>query len=132
MEDDQSQQIHLSEPSAKVRQVAPCLHAQAYFEGRRELFKGLAIEGLEQEWKAYPVLRFDMSLGKHMVMRTAKAVYLFELKINKHSATAIGQMDLKDYASRFAHDGLPVIKVGINFDTQRHTLADWSIIKRFR
>ena len=105
---------------------------QAYFEGRRELFKGLAIEGLEQEWKAYPVLRFDMSLGKHMVMRTAKAVYLFELKINKHSATAIGQMDLKDYASRFALDGLPVIKVGINFDTQRHTLADWSIIKRFR
>lgn len=41
-------------------------------------------------------------------------------------------MDLKDYASRFALDGLPVIKVGINFDTQRHTLADWSIIKRFR
>ncbi len=34
---------------------------QAYFEGRRELFRGLAMEGLENEWGAYPVLRFDLS-----------------------------------------------------------------------
>ena len=67
-----------------------------------------------------------------MVMRTAKAVYLFELKINQHSAAAIGQIDLKDYASRFALDGLPVVKVGIHFDIQRHTLADWSIIDSSR
>ena len=39
---------------------------QAYFEGRKELFKGLAIEQLEQEWTAYPVLRLSMASGKHM------------------------------------------------------------------
>ena len=39
---------------------------QAYFEGRKDLFKGLFIEGVEKEWTEYPVLRFDMSLGKHM------------------------------------------------------------------
>lgn len=38
----------------------------AYFEGRKELFEGLAIEKLETEWTQYPVLHFDMSLGKHM------------------------------------------------------------------
>ena len=38
----------------------------AYFEGRKDLFEGLAIEQLETEWRAYPVLHFDMSLGKHM------------------------------------------------------------------
>ena len=37
----------------------------AYFEGRKELFKGLAIEQLETEWASYPVLHFDMSLSKH-------------------------------------------------------------------
>ena len=37
----------------------------AYFEGRRELFEGLAIEQLEKEWTQYPVLRFDMSTAKH-------------------------------------------------------------------
>ncbi len=39
---------------------------QSYFEGKKELFKGLAMERLEQEWTEYPVLHFDMSLGKHM------------------------------------------------------------------
>ena len=38
----------------------------AYFEGRKELFAGLAVERLEQEWDSHPVLHFDMSLGKHM------------------------------------------------------------------
>ena len=39
---------------------------EAYFEGRRELFKGLALERLETEWKEYPVLHFDMSTAKHV------------------------------------------------------------------
>ena len=39
---------------------------QSYFEGRKELFEGLAIEKLEKEWTEYPVLHFDMSKGKHM------------------------------------------------------------------
>ena len=38
---------------------------QAYFEGRKELFKGLYIDRVEKEWKVYPVLRFDMSTAKH-------------------------------------------------------------------
>ena len=33
----------------------------AYFSGRKDLFKGLAIEKLEKEWKQYPVLHFDLS-----------------------------------------------------------------------
>ena len=39
---------------------------RAYFEGRKELFKGLAIEKLETEWTAYPVLHFDLSTAKHL------------------------------------------------------------------
>ncbi|MCC8039218.1 MAG: ATP-binding protein [Bacteroidales bacterium] len=35
---------------------------QAYFEGRKELFEGLAIEKLEQKWEKYPVIRLDLSL----------------------------------------------------------------------
>ena len=36
---------------------------QAYFEGRRELFEGLKIMDLEQDWTARPVIRLDMSRG---------------------------------------------------------------------
>ena len=39
---------------------------QSYFEGKKQLFRGLAIEKLESEWTEYPVLHFDMSGGKHM------------------------------------------------------------------
>lgn len=39
---------------------------QAYFEGRKELFEGLAIADYEKEWVKHPVLHFDMSGAKHM------------------------------------------------------------------
>ena len=34
---------------------------EAYFEGRHDLFEGLAIETLEKEWKAYPVFHLDLT-----------------------------------------------------------------------
>ncbi len=34
---------------------------EAYFEGKRELFKGLAIEKLDTEWLKYPVLHLDLN-----------------------------------------------------------------------
>ncbi len=39
---------------------------QAYFEGRKEIFDGLAIADYEKEWVAHPVLHFDLSGAKHM------------------------------------------------------------------
>ena len=38
---------------------------RCYFEGRKELFEGLAIYDLEKEWKKYPVIRLDMSNGRY-------------------------------------------------------------------
>ena len=39
---------------------------QSYFEGKKDLFKGLAMEQLEKEWIEYPVIHLDMSGGKYM------------------------------------------------------------------
>lgn len=38
---------------------------EAYFEGKRELFEGLAIAGMETEWKQYPVLHLDLNAKKY-------------------------------------------------------------------
>ena len=38
---------------------------EAYFEGKRELFDGLAIAGLEKEWKRYPVLHLDLNAAQY-------------------------------------------------------------------
>ena len=37
---------------------------KSYFEGRKDLFEGLAIAELEKDWVKYPVLRFDLSRKK--------------------------------------------------------------------
>ena len=38
---------------------------QAYYEGRKELFDGLALGEYEKEWVKHPVLHFDMSTAKN-------------------------------------------------------------------
>ena len=37
---------------------------EAYFEGKKELFSGLAIEKLEKDWIVYPVLKFSLAAGE--------------------------------------------------------------------
>lgn len=37
---------------------------ESYFKGERELFEGLKIMELEQEWTRYPVIRLDLSMCK--------------------------------------------------------------------
>ena len=62
-----------------------------------------------------------------MVLRTDTHLYLFELKLNKSAEAAMRQIDLKEYPKRFALCGLPIVKVGINFDMEKHTIADWEV-----
>ena len=57
---------------------------QCYFEGRRELFDGLAIDRLETEWTAYPVLRFDMSTAKNRDKEGLESE--LNLKLSKYEA----------------------------------------------
>ncbi len=63
-----------------------------------------------------------------MVLRTATTLYIIELKLNRSSTAAMHQIDLKDYPSRFALCGLPIVKVAINFDSEKRTIGDFSII----
>ena len=56
---------------------------QSYFEGRKDLFKGLAIEKLEKDWEAYPVLHFSLAGGKHMGKDQLERYLLFILDDNE-------------------------------------------------
>ncbi|GHV91897.1 ATPase AAA [Spirochaetia bacterium] len=42
-----------------------CSTLGAIFEGRRELFEGLAIDSLGWEWKKHPVIRIDLNPGDY-------------------------------------------------------------------
>ncbi len=56
---------------------------KSYFEGKKELFEGLAIEKLEKEWTAYPVLHFSLAGGKHMEKEQLDRYLLYILKENE-------------------------------------------------
>lgn len=58
---------------------------KAYFEGRKELFKGLAIDRLEKNWIQYPVLRLDMSVGKYYELERVRAT--FNMLLNEYEKT---------------------------------------------
>ncbi|GHT62033.1 ATPase AAA [Bacteroidia bacterium] len=45
---------------------------KAYFLGKKELFDGLAIAGLEKEWVEYPVFYIDFNVG---IYTDAKSIY---------------------------------------------------------
>ena len=51
---------------------------EAYFQGRKELFEGLAISKLETEWKQYPVLHFDLNAEKYTTPQALVSI------INRH------------------------------------------------
>ena len=38
---------------------------EAYFQGKKELFEGLAVHGLENEWAEYPILHLDLNTRKY-------------------------------------------------------------------
>ena len=51
---------------------------RAYFEGKKELFEGLALSGLETEWKRYPILHLDLNIGKYNTTESLNA------ELNRH------------------------------------------------
>ena len=47
---------------------------KCYFEGRKDLFTGFAIEKLETEWKKYPVLHISFAINKYVDFKTLQIV----------------------------------------------------------
>ncbi|MDD2952174.1 MAG: ATP-binding protein [Parabacteroides sp.] len=61
-----------------------------YFQGRKDLFKGLAIERLEKEWRSYPVLHFDFS-----TLKNVEPEFVYGKLVNK----------LEEYEALYGLDG---------------------------
>ena len=62
-----------------------------------------------------------------IVMLSRTNLYIIEVRMNEDAQTAMQQIDLKDYRQRFALCGKPVVKVGINFDSDKGNIEDWEI-----
>ena len=47
---------------------------EAYFQGKKELFKGLAIEQLEDKWEKHPVLHLDLNAERYDTIESLEAI----------------------------------------------------------
>ncbi len=54
---------------------------RAYYEGRKDLFDGLAMGDYEKNWIKHPVLHFDMSTAKHCTEEDLKSELNFKLSL---------------------------------------------------
>lgn len=60
-----------------------------------------------------------------MVIKTDRYIYVMEFKINQSPETALEQIERKGYALPFAMDQRKVIKVGVEFSTEKRNIAGW-------
>ena len=72
---------------------------EAYFQGKRNLFSGLAIDSLENEWTDYPVLRLDLNTGiysspESLILRLERTLDQWEEKYG-------GDPKVKEFYLRF-------------------------------
>lgn len=96
---------------------------QYFFEGKRELFKGLYANGINWEWTAYPVLRLDLNTDKFADLDVLDDVLdnAFRRWENKYGVDAIKNIPLSQRFKNIietAHEttGQPVVILVDEYD----------------
>ena len=91
-----------------------------YFLGNKDLFKGLAIDSLEHEWKKYPVFHLDFNTGNYL-----NDVYIFEFKLDGYAEMALQQIKHQGYSKEYLTDKRTVHLIGANFSSEEGTIDEW-------
>lgn len=77
---------------------------------------------------AYILVEEDSAIGRaDAVLHMPDTVYVIELKYDKSAEEALRQIDDKGYLIPYSADGKRLVKVGINYDSQKRTIGDWKI-----
>jgi hypothetical protein len=63
------------------------------------------------------------------VVETDDAVYIFEFKLDENATAeeALKQIDDRGYATPYLSSGKKIVKVGVEFDTEKRTIGRWII-----
>ena len=59
-------------------------------------------------------------------VHTPTHIYILEFKIDQSAKAALQQIRLKGYADKFRMENKKIVAIGINFDSKKRTVDDWS------
>ena len=77
---------------------------------------------------AYILVEEDSAIGRaDAVLHMPDTIYVMELKFDKTAEEALKQIDDKGYLIPYSADGKRMVKVGINYDSQKRTIGEWKI-----
>ena len=113
---------------------------RSYFEGRKDLFEGLAISKTETEWKEYPVFYFDFNVGDFTTEENFRAS--LGLKLDSYEKIyGVRNPNAKSPADRFsdllksAHEktGLQAVVLVDEYDKPLlNAIDDQNLVDAFR
>ena len=63
-----------------------------------------------------------------LTLKMQRGIYIMELKYDRSAKEALVQIDKKGYADKYALDGRPVTKVGINISSKEHNISEWESV----
>ena len=79
---------------------------------------------------AYILVEEDSAGGRaDAVLHMPDTIYVMELKYDKSADEALQQIDDKGYLIPYAADGKRLVKVGVNYDSNKRTIGDWKIVE---
>jgi hypothetical protein len=59
------------------------------------------------------------------VVQTDTHIYILEFKLDESAQAALGQINDKKYADKFALENKILVKIGINFNSKKKSVDDW-------
>ena len=64
-----------------------------------------------------------------LFLRTARYLYIIELKLDHTPEEALRQIEERHYALPFAADGRETVGIGVNFSTDTRTITGWAVAR---
>ena len=85
-------------------------------------------------WVIFKMIGFYTEVERHttdgridMFIKTADYIYILEFKLDKSAEEALQQIEDKQYAKPFEHDGRTLYEIGINFSTSTKRIDGWKV-----
>ena len=96
--------------------------------GDTELYFQNALYVIFQMMGLYTDVEHHTTDGRiDMLVKTANYIYIIECKIDKSAEEALQQIEDKQYAKPFEHDGRTIFKIGINFSSKTRRMDGWKM-----